>query len=94
MAVLAFEPVVYLGTLPWFCLRCRASEWMRRIQNIRVYYRRNHHTMMKNQNTTTKNTMYQSHRHPCLDAMLFIRRNVPERKPDVSANASFYYSRA
>lgn len=33
--------------------------------------------------------MYHSQRHPCRAAMLFIRRNVPLRIPDVSAKASF-----
>lgn len=33
--------------------------------------------------------MYQSQRQPWRAAMLFMRRNVPERMPDVSANASF-----
>lgn len=53
------------------------------------FYRRNHHTMRKNQNTITRKTMYHSQRQPCRAAMLFIRRNVPDRMPDVSANASF-----
>jgi len=52
-------------------------------------HRRKNHTMMKNQNTMTTKTMYHSHRQPCRVAMLFIRRNVPDRIPDVSANASF-----
>jgi len=53
------------------------------------FHRRNHHTTMKNQNTTTRKTIYHSQRQPCREAMLFIRRNVPDKIPDVSANASF-----
>ena len=45
--------------------------------------------MMKNQNTTMRKTMYHNQRHPCLAAMLFMRRKVPERMPDVSEKASF-----
>lgn len=56
----------------------------------KLCYRRNHHTTIKNQNTTTKKIMYHSHLQPCFEAMLFILRKVPERKPEVSAKASFY----
>lgn len=55
----------------------------------RERHRRNHHTIMKNQNTTTRKTMYHNHRQPCFEAMLFIRRKVPARIPCVSAKASF-----
>jgi hypothetical protein len=34
--------------------------------------------------------MYHSQRQPCRAAMLFIRRKVPDKMPDVSANASFW----
>lgn len=54
-----------------------------------IYYRRNHHTIMKNQNTMTRKTMYHSQRQPWRSAMLFMRRKVPERMPEVSAKASF-----
>lgn len=54
------------------------------------HHRRNHHTMMKNQKTMMRKTIYQSQRHPCRAAMLFMRRNVPASIPDVSENASFY----
>jgi hypothetical protein len=46
--------------------------------------------MMKNQKTKIRKMMYHNQRQPWRSAMLFIRRNVPERMPDVSANASFY----
>lgn len=39
--------------------------------------------------TRTRKTMYQSQRQPWRSAIVFIRRNVPPRMPDVSANASF-----
>lgn len=53
------------------------------------YHRRNHQTMMKNQKTMMRNRMYHNQRQPCRAAMLFIRRNVPLRMPEVSAKASF-----
>ena len=62
-------------------------------REVRVDYRRNHHTMMKNQKTTMRKTMYHNQRHPCLAAMLFMRRKVPARMPPVSAKASFYTGR-
>ena len=40
--------------------------------------------------TNTRKIIYQSQRQPCRSAILFIRRKVPERIPDVSANASFF----
>jgi hypothetical protein len=52
-------------------------------------YRRNHHTTIKNQKTTIRKMMYHNQRHPWRPAMLFIRRNVPDKMPDVSAKASF-----
>lgn len=52
-------------------------------------HRRNHHTTMKNQKTRMRNMMYQSQRQPCRSAILFIRLNVPESMPEVSAKASF-----
>ena len=52
-------------------------------------YRRNHHTTTKNQKTRMIKMMYPNHRHPWREAILFMRRNVPARMPDVSANASF-----
>jgi len=65
-------------------------EW-KRSEGACDCHRRNHHTTMKNQNTNTRNKMYHSHRQPCRCAMLFIRRNVPARMPEVSANASFIW---
>lgn len=56
-------------------------------------YRRNHQTMMKNQKTTTRKTMYHSQRQPCREDMLFMRRNVPARMLDVSVKASFWGTR-
>ncbi len=50
---------------------------------------RNHHTTMKNQKTTRRKIMYLNQRHPCLEAILFMRRNVPLRMPEVSEKASF-----
>ena len=50
---------------------------------------RNHHTMMKNQKTMRRKIMYHSQRHPCRAAILFMRRKVPARIPDVSEKASF-----
>lgn len=52
-------------------------------------HRRNHQTTMKNQKTTMRKTMYHSQRQPCRTAMLFMRRKVPARMPDVSEKASF-----
>ena len=44
---------------------------------------------MKNQKTMMRKTMYHSQRQPWRSAMLFMRRKVPERMPEVSAKASF-----
>lgn len=53
------------------------------------YHLRNHHTTIKNQKTMIRKTMYHRNRQPCRSAMLFIRLNVPDKIPPVSANASF-----
>lgn len=53
-------------------------------------YLRNHHTMMKNQNTKMRNIIYQSQRHPWRADILFILRKVPDNIPDVSEKASFF----
>lgn len=68
-------------------VRCKMNKWT---EYAYAGYRRNHHTTMKNQNTTVRNTIYHSQRQPCFDDMLFMRRNVPDSMPDVSENASFF----
>lgn len=87
MALLPPHIGVAVISLPFGCVAQTLD--MCESENAGECHLRNHHTMMKNQKTTIRKTMYHSQRHPCLAAILFMRRKVPARIPEVSENASF-----